>query len=222
LIAGPLHNRGFWESKYDAALRYMSRPERSLHRGLIEVASQHPLARGREPDDEFKARLHLSIQLFRQRVAAGDEVEIYVPGSRHREGLVVDEISLSQAGKEYLIRLGIPQTSIRGEDLNEKYRGEAGVYGSADECYVTASYYRDGNFGTLLSVLSPAQVMRKALHYVAFGVLPLLHTAPVLPMHHNFIDEAFDSIPRVLFDDAYLEPSESAWARELRNERRPG
>src|SRR4051812_14774190 len=100
----------------------MSLPERNRHRALIEVASQHPLAHGREPDDEFQARLRLGVALFRQRVAAGDQVEIYVPGSRHREGSAVDEISLSRAGTEYLVGLGVPDASIRGEDLNERYR----------------------------------------------------------------------------------------------------
>jgi hypothetical protein len=86
---------------------------------------------------------------------------------------------------------------------------------------VTASYYRDGPFGSLLAVVSPGQLQRKMLHYVAFGVFPLLHTAPTVPMYHDPIGEVFDALPRVLTEDAELSPGTSSWAERLRVARRP-
>ena len=45
--------------------------------------------------------------------------------------------------------------------------------------------------------MSPAQLMRKTIHYVACGVLPLTHAVPTRSMFHNLlIDEALDGIPQ--------------------------
>jgi hypothetical protein len=62
-------------------------------------------------------------------------------------------------------------------------RGHAGAI-DADECFVATSHFRDGGFGRLYSVVSFAQVHRKALHYICLGVVPLFHTAPTVEVFH--------------------------------------
>ncbi|MEV0570052.1 hypothetical protein [Dactylosporangium sp. NPDC050588] len=218
-MAGLDDARQQWQRRYTAATAFMAgRAGRAA--ALIEVAAQHPLRADGSPGPEFEARLRLGVRLYAEFAERGP-VEMYVPGSRHRDGGTVDPVSLSDAGGAFLRDAGIPAESVHGEDLNQRYRGDDGVYGSADECFVTASYYRDGPFGPLLAVVSPGQLQRKMLHYLAFGVLPLLHTAPTLPMYHDPVGEVFDAIPRVLTEDPDLRPGTSAWADHLRAARRP-
>jgi hypothetical protein len=188
---------------------------------LIEIAAQHPLANGDQPGSEFTARLDQGAELFRRFEALVPRVEIYVPGSRHVHEGVADTVSLSQAGTAYLLRLGILGESLHGDDLNLRYKGDAGVYNSADECFVAASYFRDEMFGHLISVVSPAQLLRKTLHYAAFGVLPLSYTAPTETMFHDYVDEIFDKIPYVLLTDHDLQSPDSVAAADMRASRKP-
>lgn len=148
-------------------------------------------------------------------------VEIYVPGSRHVFRGKADAISLSQAGKAYLGAAGVALDVIRGDDLNERYKGAEGVYGSADECFVAASYFMGNDFGLLASVVSPAQLFRKALHYIEFEVLPLSYSVPTMNSYHNILDELFEEVPHVLYADGTLQGDHSDKARRLREERKP-
>jgi hypothetical protein len=208
-----------WRAKYMRARAFVR--ERAGKPGiLIEIAAQHPLTDGVYPNDEFRARLTRGKEVFDRYRAVGDRVEVYVPGSRHVFQGRPDRISLSEAGRTYLINAGVPAAVIRGEDLNARYKGADGVYGSADECFVAASYYKDAGFGTLVSVLSPAQMLRKTLHYIEFGVVPLNVTAPTMEGFHDYLDELFEQIPRVLTVDSSLQ-HDSADARRLREERMP-
>ncbi|MFJ9950799.1 hypothetical protein [Kitasatospora sp. NPDC091207] len=209
-----------WRDRLTAAQAFMR--ERSHLPGvLIEVAAQHPLVDGATPGDEFAARLRRGHALFEEFRAAGRPVEIYVPGSRHRHLGVEDASSLSRAGGDFLEKLGVPPSAVRGDDLNERYKGDAGVYGSADECFVAASYFRDGEFGTLVSVCSPAQMTRKMLHYLQFGVHPLNHTAPTPEGFHDFLYEILVAVPEVLGTEDTLQGRGSDGAERLRAERRP-
>jgi hypothetical protein len=208
-----------WRAKYARAHAFMQgRAEKPGT--LIEIAAQHPLVDGLHPNDEFRARLNRGKELYDRYRGTGDRVEIYVPGSRHVFHGQPDRISLSEAGRAYLISTGIPEAAIHGEDLNVRYKGEDGVYGSADECFVAASHYKDAGLGTLVSVLSPAQMLRKTLHYIEFGVVPLNVTVPTLDGFHDYFDELFEKIPRVLTVDASLQHGSSD-ARRLREERTP-
>ncbi len=211
--------RNLWRSKYLRA-RAVMEERKDNHHTLIEIAAQHPLDDGIHPNDEFRARLERGKQLFELYRAASDRVEVYVPGSRHVFEGRPDRTSLSEAGRSYLIDNGMPPSAIRGDDLNSQYKGAEGVYNSADECFVAASYYKDTNFGILISVCSPAQMLRKTLHYIEFGVVPLNVTVPTLSSFHDYIDELFDKIPRVLTIDPSLQ-GHSAEARRLREERKP-
>lgn len=188
---------------------------------LIEVAAQHPLIDRTRPNDEFAARLARGVELAHTFKGAGLVVEVYVPGSRHMHHGVSDHISLSSAGTAYLVDAGLPRSMLHGDDLNDRYKGDAGVYGSADECFVAASYFKDNNFGALASVVSPVQLMRKMLHYIEFGVLPLAYTAPTESTHHSYIEEIFEAIPYVLAVDHDLQGPESIMAQKLRYERKP-
>jgi hypothetical protein len=212
-----LHDR--WRAKYLAARRFMA-ARASHERVLIEVAAQHPLADGLRPNEEFRARLDRGRELFHRYRDGGRFCEIYVPGSRHLFEGHADRVSLSEAGRAYLTEHGVPAVAIRGDDLNVKYKGDDGVYGSADECFVAASYYRDGEFGTLVSVCSPAQMIRKTLHYIEFGVVPLNFTAPVVDGFHDYMNELFVQVPQVLAIDPRVQ-GDSAEAKRLRAERKP-
>lgn len=209
-----------WLDRLSTAKAFM-RARNHLPGVLIEVAAQHPLVDRAVPGEEFAARLRRGHELFTGYREAGHPVEIYVPGSRHRHLGVEDGISLSRAGGEFLAKLGVPPVAIHGDDLNERYKGDAGVYGSADECFVAASYFRDGGFGSLLSVCSPAQMMRKTLHYLQFGVYPLNHTAPTSEGFHDFLYELLVAVPEVMGTDDTLQEPGSGEAGRLRVERRP-
>lgn len=188
---------------------------------LIEIAAQHPLVNGDQPGDEFSARLNRGVELFDTFRRLAPIVEVYVPGSLHMHGGSPDSVSLSYAGTTYLEAAGIPRSALHGDDLNLTYKGDAGVYNSADECFVTASYFKDQSFGHLVSVVSPAQLLRKTLHYAAFGVLPLSYTAPTEEMFHDYLDEIFEKIPYVLLVDHDLQSPESTAAAALRADRKP-
>lgn len=209
----------WWRTRSREARKRMSEAP-SSRTVLIEVAAQHPLRRDGTPGVEFAARLDRGAELARQRAMTGWTVEIYVPGSRHRDGCVEDPVSLSRAGTTYLRELVSDSVRLRGEDLNEKYLADEGVYGSADECFVSASHFMDAGFQELLSVVSPQQLPRKMLHYIAFGVEPLMFTAPVREPFHDLVFELTDAIPEVLFTDAFAR-SNSLAARRLRAARRP-
>ncbi|MBH8552678.1 hypothetical protein I8751_09890 [Nostocaceae cyanobacterium CENA357] len=217
---GTVQDRQYWEEKFEIAKKFME--ERSnIPAVLIEVAAQHPLLDGEKPNEEFTKRLLLAKTLYKQESNAGKHVEIYVPGSRHRHEGVVDKVSLSEAGMIFLEQQGISREIIHGDDLNFKYKGDRGVYNSADECFVASSYFKDGNFGYLFSVLSPIQVFRKTIHYIEFGVLPLNYTAPALDTFHDYIDEMFEAVPYALFVDPDMQSKNSVRANELRHLRMP-
>jgi hypothetical protein len=63
-------------------------------------------------------------------------------------------------------------------------------------------------------------MLRKTLHYIEFGVVPLNFTVPVVDEFHDYLDELFEKIPRVLFGDSRLQ-GDSADAKKLRDERKP-
>ncbi|MDD5110702.1 MAG: hypothetical protein PHI63_05855 [Patescibacteria group bacterium] len=212
--------RSAWEKKYASAEAFMrTRSDRSAV--LIEVAAQHPLLDGTRPGEEFAARLREAARLYERTEREGRTAVFYVPGSRHRHQGVADKISLSQAGVTFLQQLGIPPHALHGDDLNERYKSKAGVYNSADECFVAAAYFKDGDFGQLWSVVSPVQLMRKALHYLWFGIVPQMFSVPVVDAFHNYLREAYDAIPYVRDTDPDSQRETSAWAKRSRLERKP-
>lgn len=217
---GNASDREYWDEKYENAMAF-TKTRDNLNSILIEVAAQHPLINGYEPNVEFKERLNRGFELFKQYNQMGYNVNIYVPGSKHVLNGVADSISLSQSGTAFLNKLGISTKYLHGDDLNIKYKGNQGVYSSADECFVASSYYKEGNFGKLISVASPVQVMRKFLFYIEFGVFPFIYSVPVEDMYHNLIGEIFEAIPYVLFIDHNLQSKSSIHANELRRQRNP-
>lgn len=207
-----------WMEKYIIAknnsIKYKSR------KGiLIEVAAQHPLINGNQPNDEFTKRLLLGIELYKKFVALEHDVKIYVPGSIHMENGIADKISLSEAGCNFLVNNGIPRIDLYGEDANVKYKCDLGVYNSSDECYVSAQLFDELKFSELHCVCSSAQMMRKVLSYIQFGYLPYMHTVTTDQMFHNYIDEIFKFIPIVIDDDDALQgdSKEADRLRALRN-----
>ena len=132
---------------------------------LIEVAAQHPLKAGEFPGEEFAKRLDAALEFYQKNVGSGERIKFYIPGSRHSYNGVADKVSLAKAGTEYLIAKGIKPEDIYGGAENLKYKGEAGVYNSSDECYVATELFEDNNFGKIVVFCSPAQLMRKALSF---------------------------------------------------------
>lgn len=213
-----------WKRREEEANKFME-SRSAIDRVLIEVAAQHPPVDGEKPGEEFSARLMKGRELSMENRNRGMEVEIYVPGSRHMWDGVADKISLSEVGMRFLIEKGMPKKFLHGEDLNVRYKGSAplpGVYNSADECFVAASYFKDGDFGQLLSVVSPVQLPRKALHYIWFGVIPQFYTAPTRKTFHNWTDEASSSIPYILNVDPDWQSANSERGISSRMERMPG
>lgn len=191
----PLHL--LWLDKYEKALSAMEAARKSGNGVLIEVAAQHPLKDGLYPAEEFQARLDLGIMLYKE-LSNNQVVKFYIPGSQHQENGKADLVSLSEAGKNYLISKGVSQENIFADDANYEIMGEKGVYNSTDECYVSCKLFEKYNFKELHLVCSPNQMMRKMLCYIDFGYFPNIHTASYNKMYHNPINEIFECIPKVL------------------------
>lgn len=186
-----------WLNKYEKALTNMAKAKETGKGILIETAAQHPLKDGMYPAEEFQARLDLGIKLYKE-LSVKESVKFYIPGSRHQENGNIDFVSLSEAGKNYLISRGIPEKNIYADDANLEIMGDKGVYNSADECYVSCQLFKKNGFKELHLVCSPNQMMRKMLCYINFGCFPNIHTASCDKMYHNPINEIFECIPKVL------------------------
>lgn len=208
-----------WKDKLNTATNNMN-VATSNKSVLIEVAAQHPLIDGIMPNSEFAARLDVSIELYNKLNSRELDVHFYIPGSIHTYEGKSDKLSLSLAGKKYLIDRGINKNLIYGDEMNEHYKGQDGVYNSSDECYVASCIFRDLKFGKIYSVCSPAQLMRKALSYIEFGCLPEMYSVPVDNMFHNYVDEVFLYIPRLLEDRSGLQGN-SKEGNRLRDLRKP-
>lgn len=219
-------NNSYWLEKESVAVSNMKKRKR-YPRVLIEIAAQHPLEDGMYPAKEFAIRLDTAVDLYHQLTEKGTEVELYVPGSVHLDDDgVADEVSLSEAGCQYLIEKGIPADKLHGDDLNNRYdndRSHTGVYNSADECFVSSKYFfsEEKQFGKLYSICSPNQLMRKTLFYIQFGIIPNVITVPTDKMYHNFLHELFTSVPYVLSEDHDYQYKDSKEAIRTRSERMP-
>ena len=215
--------KNLWMNKFENAKKNMQ--TRNGNTTLIEIAAQHPLKNGISPDVEFEARLKTAFLIWKEETGSGRTVEIYVPGSIHLDSEGNPEMnSLAYAGKKYLIKLGIPEEIILGDDLNEKYDSERnwkGVYNSADECYIASQYFKEKKFDKLICICSPNQVMRKTLLYINQEILPYVFSVPVENMFHNPVNEIFTSIPYILFEDSDWQGGDSEFAKNSRIERMP-
>jgi len=172
----------WWRQRQKTAEQLMEerRANKSAHT-LIVVAAMHPLQNGR-PNEEFQARLLAGAHRAQELTTSGFTVEMWVPGSRHSDGDAADDITLSEAGLTFLKETADLDDGIvlHGDDLNEYYKGEAGVYNSGDEAYIAAEYFKDTPaLGNLEVILGPAQQERWELHAVANGVMPILF--PITP-----------------------------------------
>jgi hypothetical protein len=220
MVSPPKITRQQWEEKQEEARKFME-SRKHVKKLLIEIGAQHPLMEGMYPNNEFAQRLLLGIDLYHKSKHKGFEVEFVVGGSRHMYKGIIDKISLSQAGVNFLIAQGIPNENIHGLDLIQKYKKTNGVYTAADECFVATNYFKDGEFGQLYSVVSPVQALRKMLHYIWFGVYPLMYSTPVFNSYHNYIKEVFDFIPYVRDIDPDMQDENSTAAVSSRKVKQP-
>lgn len=188
-----------WSDKFDIAKNNMKLVKDGSGI-LIEVAAQHPLVDGKYPNEEFSKRLLLAIDLYHKFRSSNEDVKFYVPGSLHQEGDAHDTITLSAAGRNFLLEKDIPGTDIFSEDANQKYKGDDGVYNSSDECYVASQLFSDLEFRQLHCVCSSAQMFRKMLSYIHFGYVPYMHTVSCDEMYHNYVKELFVDIPKFMED----------------------
>lgn len=120
-----------------------------------------------------------------------------------------DEIPLSEAGKEYLLKLGVPKERIITTDDE--------VYNSTDECKVASRVLIDNDFAEIICVCSPAQLMRKALSYISFGVYPSFRIASCDELFHSYVEGATRNIPILIHGDVEFEREKE----RLREERKP-
>lgn len=216
----------YWEEKQNIAIETMKKRKR-LKGILIEVAAQHPLKEGHLPAAEFSARLDIAAELYKKKTNEGFNVEIYVPGSIHLDfDGVPDDVSLSSAGIDYLLKKGVPLEALHGDDLNKRYtdnKFHKGVYNSADECFVASKYFFESNnsFSCCYSICSPNQAFRKTLLYLEFGIYPKILTVPLDHMFHNFIYELFEAVPYVVNEDHNYQAENSREALRTRKERMP-
>lgn len=210
----------YWQDRYDKARVNMASRGGDLE--LIEVAAQHPLRSNGKPGREFAKRLDLAAELYHKLMEQGSDVKIYVPGSLHVHDGKADKCALSDAGVRYLKAKQIPEEDLLGNEMNVLYKGDAGVYNTADECYVAARIFNDGEFRRLHCICSPNQLMRKKLFYIAFGVIPYYYTVNIDALAHDDIYEFFHGVPDVLFNDHTWQGEDSENGNRTRRDRMPG
>lgn len=176
-----------WKEK-EMEAKFKSKGRRNLYKKiLVEVAAQHPLKEGKFPGEEYAKRLDIACELM------GEDVYICLPGSLH----IPDEISLSEAGKEYLLKKGVPEDRL--------IITEDEVYNSTDECKIASRILVENKFAELICICSPAQLMRKALSYISFGVYPSFRIASCDELFHSYVEEAIRNIPILLNGGKELE-----------------
>lgn len=211
--------RRYWKALQDQAR--INTIGRQSETDLIEVAAQHPLRSNGTPSIEFARRLDRAYALYQELQAQGQEVKIYVPGSLHCYKKKADPCALSDAGVAYLLEKGVPSDDLLGNDANMQYKGDAGVYNTADECYVASQLFLEGDFRRLHCICSPNQLMRKKLFYLAFGVIPFFYTVNCEQLAHDDIYELFDALPDVLFRDHTWQGTDSENGNRTRDDRDP-
>ena len=176
-----------WKEK-EIEAKFKTQGRKNLYKKiLIEVAAQHPLKEGKFPEEEYAKRLDIACELI------DEDTYIYLPGSLH----ISDEMPLSEAGKEYLLKKGVPEDRI--------ITTEDEVYNSTDECKVASRILLENEFAELIFICSPAQLMRKALSYISFGVYPSFKIASCDELFHSYVEEATRNIPILLNGGKELE-----------------
>ena len=192
-----------WKNYYKKALAHTHEilHDNSRVGTLIEVSAQHPLVNGREPNEEYKARLNKAIELYYLMKKDNIDVKIYVTGSRHTYNSVTDAVSLSTAGRRYLCEQGISPSNIYAEEVEHTYILESGIYCSEDECKATYKLFCDTKYQKLICVCSPIQLMRKYLYYIKLGIAPDMVSVPCENMFHDPIEEIFVNIPKVIYNN---------------------
>lgn len=188
-----------WKEK-EMEAKCKSKGRKNLYKKvLIEVAAQHPLKEGKFPGEEYAKRLDIACELI------DEDTYIYLPGSLH----IPDEMPLSEAGKEYLLKKEVPEDRI--------ITTEDEVYNSTDECKVASRILLENEFAELICICSPAQLMRKALSYISFGVYPSFRVASCDELFHSYVEEATRNIPILLNGGKELEREKE----RLYEERKP-
>jgi hypothetical protein len=208
-----------WEEKYKAAKK-LTAERSSLKSALIEVSTFH-LIDGEKPDHEFIAILNSAAQLYFQKKQELSRVQIILSAGIYKEKGKVTKISPAEAAIRFLIKIGVPREDIIGEEAREEYLKDEGVYSTADESFVAAEYYLNHQIGELYSITDPAQLLRKALHYIWFGVYPLMYATPVKESHHNYIREIYRNIPNVRDMDPTGQDKNTFYYKYTRRERKP-
>lgn len=209
----------YWYEKQRLAQQAME-GHRECNGILIECASK-VLEDGLHPDSEFRARLDRTIELYHKLCQENEVVHIYVPGSLHKENGVSDQCTLSTAGRRYLIERGIPDVIILGDRENEQYKGNEGVLNSADECFVVSRIFFDGKYRELHCVCSPIQVTRKWFYYLEFGLVPLIHSVPVVDSDvMDIVTEQLRGTENVIYNDHNAQSHDSEVWINSRKERK--
>lgn len=206
----------YWYEKQSLAQQTME-GHRECNGILIECASK-VLEDGLHPDFEFRARLNRTIELYHKLCQENEVVHIYVPGSLHKENGISDQCTLSTAGRRYLIERGIPDVIILGDRENVQYKGNEGVLNSADECFVASRIFFDGKYRELHCVCSPIQVTRKWFYYLEFGLVPLIHSVPVVDSDvMDIVAEQLRGTENVIYNDHNAQSHDSeVWINSRR------
>lgn len=206
----------YWLEKQRVAKENMQR-RRKYEAVLIECASK-VLVDGYEPDLEFSARLNRTIELYQSLKRDNSTVRIYIPGSLHSTNGITDQCTLSTAGKRYLMNCGIPDSDILADSENAKYKGSEGVLNSADECFVASKIFLNGYYRELHCVCSPIQVTRKWFYYLEFGLIPLIHSVPIVDSEvMDIVNEQLRGVDNVIYNDHSAQSHDSeVWINSRR------
>lgn len=160
-----------WMRHHKSMVAELREARKDAPKVLLIAASQHPLVDGK-PGPEFEKRLAAADARRRQLSESGIESVLFSPGSRHYDAKsgVADDVALYDAAGLWLLERGVPASSLRGKDWNDKYM-PGGVYNGASEIGVSAAAFKDDpTFHHAEYICSPGQERRARLYALAYVV----------------------------------------------------
>lgn len=135
---------------------------------LILVCAQHPLTTDGKPGKAFSARLDEAILRYNLMKKQGQRVTIRVPGAVHAG----DNVSLADAGMQYLIENGISEEDISADGNEEN---------GTDEVTFAYNIFNQAGHKQFHICCGENQVFRNKMACIELlGILPYVHTTTVL------------------------------------------
>lgn len=158
----------------EARINTLARLEKGGKKALVAIKAQHPLRPDGMPGHEYAMRLEEALFLKNRLEAQGLTVTFMTFGGVHEGHKTV---SLAEAGKQWLMKCGIPEEAIVTRPV---------AFSGNDEDRMAAEYFaEDEEFSQLHVVLSAGQWERARLYFIFMGWQPKMHPVTFLDAKPN-------------------------------------